>query len=327
VSSWGDNYGNRVDRFNGGVAFVKDGGAANGRPSIITQRGYYTRLTVSALTWRNGTLAVNWTFDSNGSGNSTAAGQGCHSCMAGDTNNDGAQEIITGATTIASNGTLQCTTRKGHGDALHVGELVAGQGLSVFQVHESGTYGHDVHNASTCSMYIDITGSGDNGRGVAEYVASTDTTAATCSSNVGSMNCQNGASVSSNAGSNFLIYWDADESREIENGTSITKSGGGTLLSGSGVASCNGTKSTPVLTADLLGDWREEIIWKTSDNSALRIYTTTAVTTRRIYTLMHDPTYRAQVAFENASYNQPPHTGFKIGAGMADPPKPDIYVK
>jgi hypothetical protein len=141
------------------------------------------------------------------------------------------------------------------------------------------------------------------------------------------MNCATGASVSSDAGSNFLIYWDADEARELENGTSITKSGGGTLLSASGCASNNGTKSTPTLTADLLGDWREELVLRESNNSALRVYTTTDVTKRRIYTLMHDPTYRAQVAFENASYNQPPHTGFHIGAGMADPPKPDIFVK
>jgi rhamnogalacturonan endolyase len=327
VSSWGDSYGNRVDRFNGGMAFVKDGGTATGRPSIIQQRGYYTRLTVSALTWRNGTLATNWTFDSNGTGNSKAAGGGDHSCMAADANNDGAQEIITGATTIASNGTFQCSSGKGHGDAMHVSELVVGKGISVFSVHEGGTYGHDCHDAATCSFYIDTPGSDDNGRGVADYVNASNTTAATCSSGVGSMNCSTGATVGSNAGSNFLIYWDADESRELENGTSITKDGGGTLLSASGCASNNGTKSTPTLTADLLGDWREEIVYRTSDNTALRVYTTTAVTTRRIYTLMHDPTYRAQVAFENSSYNQPPHVGFHIGAGMANPPKPDIYVK
>jgi hypothetical protein len=141
------------------------------------------------------------------------------------------------------------------------------------------------------------------------------------------MNCATGATVSSNAGSNFLIYWDADESRELENGTSITKDGGGTLLTASGCSSNNGSKSTPTLTADLLGDWREEIIYRTSDNTALRVYTTTAVTTRRIFTLMHDPTYRSQVSFEQSSYNQPPHVGFHIGAGMADPPKPDIYVR
>jgi rhamnogalacturonan endolyase len=327
VSSWGDDYGNRVDRFNGGIAFVKDNGLATGRPSVIQQRGYYTRLTVSALTWRDGTLATNWIFDSNGSGNSKAAGQGNHQVTAADTNNDGAQEIITGALTIASNGTFQCTTGRGHGDAMHVGELVVGKGISVFSVHESSPYGHDCHDAATCTFHIDTPGTDDNGRGVAEYVNASNTTAATCSSGVGSMNCATGAAVSSNAGSNFLIYWDADESRELEDGTSITKNGGGTLLSASGCSSNNGTKSTPTLTADLLGDWREEIIYRTSDNTALRVYTTTAVTKRRIYTLMHDPTYRAQVSFENSSYNQPPHVGFHIGAGMADPPKPDIHVK
>jgi rhamnogalacturonan endolyase len=329
VSSWGDSYGNRLDRYNGGMAYVSDTGSgktASGRPSIIQQRGYYTRLTVSAYNWRDGALTKVWIFDSNGTGNSKAAGQGDHSAMAGDTNGDGAQEILTGATTIGSDGTFQCTTGLGHGDAMHAGELVKGKPLAVFSVHES-IGGHDCHDAATCTIYINTPGTGDNGRGVAEYVSMSDLTAATCSSGVGSNNCSTGATVSSNAGSNFLIYWDADEARELENGTSITKSGGGTLLNASGCASNNGSKSTPTLTADLLGDWREELVLRESNNSALRVYTTTDVTKRRIYTLMHDPTYRAQVAFENASYNQPPHVGFHIGAGMADPPKPDIFVK
>ena len=64
-----------------------------------------------------------------------------------------------------------------------------------------------------------------------------------------------------------------------------------------------------------------------TNNQALRVYTTTDVSKRRIYTLMHDPTYRMQVTFEQSSYNQPPHTGFHIGNGMKDPPKPDIFVK
>jgi hypothetical protein len=330
VSSWGDKYGNRVDRFNGGLAFVSDtssGKTATGRPSIIQQRGYYTRMTISAYNFRNNALTKVWTFDSDTSGNGSAAGQGNHQAMPADVNNDGAQEIITGAATIGSDGTLVCTTGKGHGDAMHVSELIKGKGISVFTVHEGGTYGHDCHNAATCSLYIDTPGSDDNGRGVADYVSMNDLTAATCSSGVGTMNCATGATVSGNAGSNFLIYWDADEARELENGTSITKSGGGTLLSATECASNNGTKSTPTLTADLLGDWREELVLRESDNSALRVYTTTAVTKRRIYTLMHDPTYRAQVSFEQSAYNQPPHVGFHIGAGMADPPKPDIYVK
>jgi rhamnogalacturonan endolyase len=88
----------------------------------------------------------------------------------------------------------------------------------------------------------------------------------------------------------------------------------------------NGSKSVPNLVAYLIGDWREEVIWRESDNSALRIYTTTDVTERRIYTLMHDPQYRATISWQNVAYNQPPHPSFHIGAGMAAPPTPDIRV-
>lgn len=98
-------------------------------------------------------------------------------------------------------------------------------------------------------------------------------------------------------------------------------------MSTAGTSGCNGTKKIPTLTADLLGDWREELVARETSNTALRVYTTTIVTKRRIYTLMHDPTYRAQVSFEQSSYNQPPHVGFHLGIGMADPPRPDLYVK
>jgi hypothetical protein len=139
--------------------------------------------------------------------------------------------------------------------------------------------------------------------------------------------CADGITSAPSAGSNFVIYWDADEWRELEDANKITKASGTTLLTCSQCSGSNGTKSTPVLTADLLGDWREEIIWREMSNAALRVYATTDVTTRRIYTLMHDPTYRAQVAFEQSGYNQPPHTGFRISPNMADPPQPNINVK
>ena len=126
---------------------------------------------------------------------------------------------------------------------------------------------------------------------------------------------------------NFVIWWDGDESRELEDATQVTKPNGDPLVRCDPCASNNGTKSTPALTADLLGDWREEVIWRESNNSALRIYTTTVVTQRRIYTLMHDPQYRVAIAWQNVAYNQPPHPSFHIGAGMAAPPKPDIQVR
>lgn len=330
VSSWGDSYGNRVDRFNGGFAFVKDGGTATGRPSIIQGRGYYTRLTISALTWRNGTLANNWIYDSVTTLNTNGAGD--HSEMAADTDGDLGQEIITGQTTISSSGALQCQSGMGHGDAMDVGELVPGKGITVFSIHE-GEGGMDAHDGATCSFYFKTTESGvDSNRGRAEYVGTGDENSASCSCascNEKQALCATGATTGTfpSAGSNFVIYWDASGWRNLENATSITDAAGTTLLNASGCASNNGTKSTPTLTADLLGDWREEIIYRTSDNTALRVYTTTDVTTRRIYTLMQDPTYRAQVSFEQSAYNQPPHPGFRISPNMADPPKPDIYVK
>jgi len=327
VATWGDANGNRSHRYNGGFAWVKDVGAgggagvANGLPSIIQQRGYYTRLTVSAMNFRGGVLATNWIYDSGTTAGAGAYGQGCHSCMAADVDGDGAQEIIPGSSTINGDGTFRCATGIGHGDALHVSELVVGKGISVYLPHEMAG-GQDCHDASTCSLYFNMTGGGDNGRGVAEYVAATDLTAATCSSSRGKVNCGTGAAVSSDAGSNFLIYWNAGELRSTLNGVSLP---GG--VSTAGTSSNNGTKSDPTLTADLLGDWREELVARETANTALRIYTTTIVTKRRIYTLMHDPTYRAQASFEQSSYNQPPHVGFHVGTGMADPPKPDIFVK
>ncbi len=328
-SAWGDTYGNRGMRFNGGVSFVTDSGTTStGRPSIITQRGYYTRLTISALNYRDGALSKVWTYDSGTSASaSNAFGQGNHTLMTGDANGDGAFELIPGASTINSDGTFRCKTGLGHGDALHVGTLIKGQPLQVFMPHEEDG-GHDAHDASTCKTHFTTTSADDNGRGVAEWVSTTSQSSASCtSSRSGSVYCDGSSGTSTSAGSNFLIYWDADEARELTGGTTITKPGGGTLLSTSGTESCNGTKSTPNLTADILGDWREELVLHNTDSTALMIYTTTNVTARRIYTLMHDPTYRMQVTFEQSSYNQPPHVGFHIGIGMADPPKPDMFVR
>jgi hypothetical protein len=314
--------GNRQDRFNGGFAFVKDGTVANGLPSIITGRGYYTIQTISAMTYRAGVLAKNWVYDS---GTTIPNGGGDHSMMAADTDGDGGQEIITGTRTFDSAGTLRCDAKMGHGDAMHVGELVPGKGITVFSVHES-LGGQDAHSAATCASFFAVTGGGDNGRGVAEYVGVGDENSASCSSSVGSVHCVDGSAGAPNAGGNFLIYWDADEWRELEDNHSITKVGGGTLLDCSTCSGNNGSKNTPTLSADLLGDWREELVLRETNNANLRVYTTTDVTARRIYTLMHDPTYRAQVNFENSAYNQPPHTGFQIKPNMPDPPKPDIKI-
>ena len=130
---------------------------------------------------------------------------------------------------------------------------------------------------------------------------------------------------------NFGIWWDGDLSRELLDNNRIDKWNYDTstvtnLLTASGAASNNSTKATPALQADLLGDWREEAVWRTTDSSALRIYTTTALTETRIYTLMHDPVYRLGIAWQNVAYNQPPHTSFYLGTGMNTPPTPNIRL-
>jgi rhamnogalacturonan endolyase len=125
---------------------------------------------------------------------------------------------------------------------------------------------------------------------------------------------------------NFLIWWDGDLSRELLDGNHIDKYKVGRLFTAEGCVSNNGSKSTPALSADLFGDWREEIILRTTDNQNLRIYTTTIPTKYRIYTLMHDPQYRLAIATQNVAYNQPPHTSFFLGTDMKKAPQPHIII-
>jgi hypothetical protein len=131
-----------------------------------------------------------------------------------------------------------------------------------------------------------------------------------------------------------VIWWDEDLSREISDADRIDKwvpasSSTTRLLTvyNYGVSTNNGTKKNPCLQADLFGDWREEMIMRTNDSTALRIFTPVTVTGYRIHTLMHDPVYRMGVAWQNVAYNQPPHTGFFLGNGMTYPvPLPDIRL-
>ncbi|MET7470509.1 cellulose binding domain-containing protein [Micromonospora sp. NPDC005222] len=328
VSSWGDSYGNRVDRFLAGTAYL-DGQ----RPSLIMARGYYTRAVVAAWDFRDGTLRKRWTFDSNASGNGAAAGQGNHQLSVADVDNDGRQEIVYGAATIDDNGRLLYSTGNGHGDALHVGDLDPSRsGLEVFKVDEDGSKPSSwMADARTGQIIWQTAPNGDNGRGVSGDVWAGSPGAESWSSAADGLLNTRGQNVGRKPSSaNFLIWWDGDPVRELLDATKIDKYGTGgetRLLTGSGVASNNGTKSTPALSADLFGDWREEVVWRTSDSTALRIYSTPVSTGLRLPTLMHDPQYRVAVAWQNTAYNQPPHPGFFLGDGMSTPPAPNIYLR
>jgi rhamnogalacturonan endolyase len=126
---------------------------------------------------------------------------------------------------------------------------------------------------------------------------------------------------------NFVIWWDGDLTRELLDRNFIDKYGKGRIFTAEGCSSNNGSKATPALSADLFGDWREEVIFRTTDNQNLRIYTTMIPTNHRFRTLMHDPQYRLAVASQNVAYNQPPNTSFFLGTGMKNPPKPEIVIK
>jgi hypothetical protein len=332
VSAWGDDYGNRVDRFLAAAAYLDD----TGLPSFVMARGYYTRTTLTAWNWRDGKLSQLWKFDSNTTPKDAAghpySGQGSHNLSVANIDADKGQEIIYGAMAIDNDGKGKCSTGNNHGDALHVSDFVlSNPGLEVFMPNEDGAHpAYYVRDANSCKvLFAGPVNGNDTGRAVAADILPGNPGAEIwASGSNGLLDAASGKMVGNMpASTNFVIWWDADESRELEDAATISKYGGGTLVSCSQCTSNNGTKSTPTLSGDLIGDWREEIIWRESDNSALRLYTTTAVTTRRIYTLMHDPQYRAAIAWQNVAYNQPPHPSFAIGQGMADPPKPDIRTR
>jgi hypothetical protein len=335
VGSWGDTYGNRVDRFLAAGAYLDD----SGLPSFIMARGYYTRTTLTAWNWREGRLSQLWKFDSNDTPEDASGhpytGQGSHSMLVANVDDDVGQEIMYGAMAVDHDGRGLCSTGFNHGDAEHVGDLVPSRpGLEFFMCNEDGAHpAYHLRDARTCEILQQgpINGA-DTGRCVADDISPTNPGAEMWASSVdGLFSATTGANIGAKPGSqNFLVYWDADETRELLDSNRIDKytgSGLSRLLTASGTASNNGTKSTPTLTADLYGDWREEVLWRETDSSALRLYTTTDVTARRIYTLMHDPQYRAQVSLENVGYNQPPHPSFHIGSAMVPPPVPNIVVR
>jgi len=326
VSDWGDNYGNRVDRFLAAIAYL-DGE----RPSLVMARGYYTRTVLVAYNWRDGRLTKQWTFDSNASGNSGYAGQGNHNLSVADVDGDGKDEIVYGAMAVDHNGAGLYTTGLKHGDAMHLSDLDPDRpGLEVFQVHETpSNAGVEFRDAGTGQLIWGVPTTRDVGRGMAADIDPRYRGVEVWAD--GALYTAQGQKIGTKlpSSTNFGIWWDGDLLRELLDSNRIDKwdyanSQTVNLLTASGVSSNNGTKSTPNLQADLLGDWREEVVWRTNDSSALRIYTTTDVTDKRIYTLMHDPVYRLGVAWQNVAYNQPPHTGFYLGDGMSAPPMPHI---
>ncbi|MDR3297222.1 MAG: InlB B-repeat-containing protein [Prevotellaceae bacterium] len=336
---WGDNYGNRVDRFLSCVAYL-DGE----HPSAVMCRGYYTRTTLCAWDWDGVSLNKRWLFDTRGmSGGSVYEGQGNHNLSVNDVDGDGKDEIIYGAMAIDDDGRGLYTTGLNHGDAAHVGKFIPSrEGLQIFGVFEDPhPVGTAMRDARTGTIIWKVDTDSDNGRGLCADIDpaySGEEGWGARSSGIYAATGERLSTSTSTVSMNMAIYWDGDVGRELMDGTSnpaITKmaasAGSGsnlrtytrsTLLTCSGASSNGGTKANPCLQADIFGDWREEVILRATDNTALRVYTTItptvhtgagAVPSKGIATLMHNKAYRLAIAWQNSGYNQPPHVDYFLG--------------
>ena len=335
-----DSNGNRANRFLAAVAYL------DGRlPSVVMARGYYGRTVLAAWDWRNGALTNRWTFDSGSSFGpfpyadaSPFSGMGNHNLSVADVDGDGRDEIIYGSMVVDDDGSGLFSTGLRHGDALHVSDLNPERaGLEVFGVHENegqtvslNTPGMAMYDARTGGVIWRLLPGVDVGRGLAADIDPRYRGYEFWGPAAAGLLDVHGARISDAPSSvNFAVWWDADLLREILDDNWIAKWDWTSatlvrLLTADGAASNNGTKATPALSADILGDWREEVIWRAADNNSLRIYTTTVPAANRLYTLMHDPQYRLAIAWQNVGYNQPPHPGFFLGEGMNPAPRPHI---
>lgn len=338
ISDWGDNYGNRADRFLSAVAYL-DGS----HPSLIIGRGYYDKLVRAAYDWRDGQLTLRWVFDSKDPskpGNAAYSSQGNHQMTIGDVDGDGKDEVINGSSAIDDDGTRLWTYGYGHGDALHMTDMDPEKpGMEIWQCLESpgqySPYGLRLNDARTGETIFGVPTTGDVGRAMAADIDPAHKGYEIWGS-AGNLYNVKGEQISTNKPSyNCGIWWDGDLARELLDGNVMdkwrpaTNSMGRlfTIYQAAPVSSSNDTKKNIGLTADLLGDWREEMIFRRSDNTALVLFTTNIPTEHRIYTLMHDPQYRTAVAWQNSGYNQPPYPSFYLGYDMETPPAPNIEVK
>jgi rhamnogalacturonan endolyase len=340
------SYGNRGERFLAAVAHL-DG--PNQPASGIFSRGYYTFAFIWAVDFDGHYLHQKWlsshrsrnsytltTYSADGSatsqtftgcqptsggGSGTMYGNGNHNMSVADVNGDGRDEVVWGAAALASDGHLLYGTGFGHGDALHLSDLNPTRpGLEMFQVHEEkGTYAWDIHDAATGEVLLKGGPAGiDNGRGIAGFFSDNVPGAIFWSGDKNARSAISGEAISDKIGSNnFRIYWDGDLQEELLDGNKIDKwstSGTTRIVTFSDLGpsnTCNGSKNTPCLSADILGDWREEVILHNGSDQ-LAIYSTNIPTNYRVPTLMHDHTYRMGICWQNTAYNQPPHLGYYL---------------
>nr|WP_045275355.1 rhamnogalacturonan lyase [Microbacterium terrae] len=276
----------------------------------------------------------------------TLTTQGFHSLSSADVDGDGKHEIVYGAATIDDDGSLLYSSfdvlpagsaapgenvRLGHGDAMHVTDIDPTRpGLEIWTSHEGGTfapYGSVLRDAATGEVLFGAYSGRDTGRSMVGDVRADVPGVEVWASMPGGTEASGLLSStgeilgSAIPGTNMSIRWAADMTTQIVNGSgdqdvTIDDWTDGRVLTATGTRTNNGTKGNPSLVADVFGDWREELLVRTTDSSALRIFTSTEVTTHKLPTLMHDVQYRAEVARQNTTYNQPSYTSYYLASDM-----------
>lgn len=326
LKDWGDSYANRSDRFLAAAAYL-DGK----HPSAVMCRGYYTRSVLAAYDWDGKELKLRWVFDSDTPGNEAYAGQGNHNLRVADVDKDGCDEIIYGQMAVDNDGKGLYSTGMYHGDAIHLISDINNEKYYVWGCHENKKDGTSLRDAATGEIIFQFKSDKDIGRCMAADIDPTHEGVEVWSPNTGGVRDFKGNlispaekfqnEISAGVPVNFAVWWDGDLLREMLDKNMVSKYNWQTgscepLLEMEGCMWNNGTKANPAVSADILGDWREEVVMRTADNRNLRIYVTPYATDYRFPSLMEDPVYRMSVANENIAYNQPPELGFYFGPDM-----------
>ena len=330
-ADWGDARGNRSERYLAAVGYF-DGK----RASAAFCRGYYTRTVIETWNWDGRELKLNWVFDTDTPQWKSYAGQGNHNLRVADVDGDGKDEITYGSMAVDHDGTGLYNTGFGHGDALHLMAFdPESDRLLVWDCHENRRDGSDFRDAATGKVIFQIKSRDDVGRAMAADIDPTNPGVEMWSTDSHGIRNIKGEIVKRGNSSeedntklvingrylpvNFGIWWDGDLLRELLDRGRVSKYDwkNGEINDIMVFDECqfnNGTKSNPCLSADLLGDWREEVLTRTRDSRELRLFVSTVPTRYRIPCLMEDIPYRLSVATENVGYNQPPEPGFYLGA-------------